>query len=359
MITSIMPGVSAALDAAGTIQVQAPVSSGPAAPLDYSPLEQKVGLRQRLSAKHGFWISVLAGITGLLGIFSVIILLLSPSPTSVGIFSILLTILIALTVAAYVHIGKTLRLSLFATTNSLGYASNMPVVGGSGMIFRQVMGGKYTDILTATNRNFAEIGNYEYVIESGSGENRNRTTHDYGFVRIKLPRRLPNMLLDSKKNNFLGMSNLPETFSKAERIELEGNFGEHFTLYAPPEYKTDAFYIFTPDVMQALIDAVHSYDCEVIDDDFYIYSSKKFALDKRSDLEDIMRIIDTVSPELAFQSKRYADERIGDFAANVVAEPGRRLKQRTPWVLILLFLVVFAVIASFGPLGAFLSGLFR
>ena len=310
-----------------------------AAPIDYAPLNRVIGFKERIAAKNGYWIIVLMILTGLYTIFAVVTSFIMRAPSTSIVFAIIFTLPLALTIAVYVTTGKRIRMSEFAKLNNLGYGSQVPAIGGAGMIFRQAMGGKYTDVLTASNRNFAEIGNYEYE----TGEGKNRTTHTYGFVRIKLPRRLPNMVLDSKKNNFLGMSNLPETFSRKEKIALEGNFNDYFTLFAPEQYKADAFYVFTPDVMQALVDAAHRYDCEVIDDSFYLYSSSPFVLDRQDQLEDIMKIADKLTPELTTQSRNYADERVGNRAINVVAAPGARLKQKNPWVFVIIFLAFFAL----------------
>ncbi len=326
-------------------------TSAAARPIDYAPLNREISFKERTQAKGGHWIIVLIILTVLYAVFAVTISFIMQAPSTSVVFALIFALPLGLTIAVFVETGKRIRMSQFASLNNLGYASQVPAIGGAGMIFRQAPGGKYTEVLTSTQRSFAEIGNYQYE----TGEGKNRTTHNYGFVRIKLPRKLPNMLLDSKKNNFLGMSNLPETFSRSEKIALEGNFNNYFTLFAPEQYKTDAFYVFTPDVMQALIDAVHNYDCEVIDDDFYIYSSSTFRLDRQADLEDIMKIVDTLKPELDTQSRNYADERVGDRSANRVDAAGARLRQKTPWVIVVIFLAFFTLVTIVPNIAFFLE----
>jgi hypothetical protein len=133
------------------------------------------------------------------------------------------------------------------------------------------------------------------------------------------------MVLDSRKNNFLG-SNLPDTFSRGQTLSLEGDFNNYFTLYAPKEYERDALYVFTPDVMAAVVDAGQAYDMEVVDDNLMLYMPGLVALNSEIKLKMLLGIVEKIGSELRDQSHYYADERVGDRAMNIVAEPGRRLK---------------------------------
>jgi hypothetical protein len=189
-----------------------------------------------------------------------------------------------------------------------------------------------------------EIGNYRYVTGSG----KNQQTHLWMYARIKLTRRLPNMVLDARANNLFGrISNLPDSFHKDQTLSLEGDFNKHFTLYAPKEYETDALYVFTPDVMVAVIDAGKAYDMEVIDDNLMLYAKGRIDLTKEQQLRPLLHIIDTIASELKDQSKRYVDERVGDRTMNIVAEPGRRLKSKLGWGAILtIILFVVYIVAS-------------
>lgn len=162
------------------------------------------------------------------------------------------------------------------------------------------------------------------------------------FFLIKLPRRLPHMVLDSKANNFMSrFSNLPESF-RGQTLSLEGDFNKYFTLYAPKKYERDALYVFTPDVMATLIDAGKDYDMEIIDDNLYVYASGSIRLDSEAELRPLMQSLNAVASKLRRRTDYYADERIGDRAANIVAEPGIRLKPNT--TLVTIFFLVFFVI---------------
>lgn len=307
--------------------------------LDYTAFDQEISFRERMHGVEGWLIGMGIVSSVLLLLFAIGSLFMSDGVAAFFTFGVFAAIFTLLTVLGYANAGTRMRLKNFAIQNGMAYTSNASYDGRAGMIFGKGDAKIFSDLLVASGYEFAEIGNYQYTIGSG----KNRTTYDYGFVRIKLPRRLPNMILDSKKNNFFGgrLSNLQTSFTGDQRLSLEGDFDKYFTLYAPEEYKTDALYVFTPDVMQALVDAVHSYDCEVIDDDFYIYSDTKFKFTNKDQYEEILAITRALKPELVQQTDYYADARVGDRSLNIIGEGGKRLKTGIPlWTVITLIIVV-------------------
>src|SRR5690606_410461 len=117
---------------------------------------------------------------------------------------------------------------------------------------------------------FVEFANYRYTTGSG----KNRTTHTWGYVAVKLDVPLPNIVLDARGNNTLG-SNLPASFSEDQRLSLEGDFDRYFTLYCPRGYEADALYLFTPDIMARFIDHAAEMDVEIVDDWMFLYMRRK------------------------------------------------------------------------------------
>jgi hypothetical protein len=59
-----------------------------------------------------------------------------------------------------------------------------------------------------------------------------------------------------------------------------------------------------------------------------VYSNVAFRTADAALYARLFRIMDTVGAKTLTQTDRYVDERIGDFAANVVAPQGARLKRR-------------------------------
>lgn len=239
-------------------------------------------------------------------------------------------------------IARQAKLHKFALANQAEYLLHATAPAYPGMIFNKGHSRLIVDALRLPTG--IEIGNYTY--ETGSG--KHRQVHTWSYAGVRLNRKLPHMVLDTKHNNMFGFTNLPDSFS-GQKLSLEGDFDTHFTLYAPATYGRDALYIFTPDVMAALIDFGYAYDIEIVDDYLMFYGKNTIALDSPEQLESFLNIIGLITRELHDQSHRYADERVGQPTANIIAEPGRRLKKRVtilPFVIVVITFIVGYVLAS-------------
>ncbi|MBO9578200.1 MAG: hypothetical protein J7480_05465 [Microbacteriaceae bacterium] len=235
---------------------------------------------------------------------------------------------------------KLYRLWSFAAANRLVYYATGDGPGYPGAIFNRGHGQRITDHLVRATGRTLDYGNYTYTTGSG----KNQTTHSWWFLALRLDRALPHMVLDSRANNALfGATNLPVTFAKDQTLRLEGDFNEHFTLYAPKEYERDALYVFTPDLMALCIDEASAWDLEIVDDWLFAYSSRHLDMADPAVQQRIWRFIDTVGAKTLSQTDQYADERAGGraaFAANVVAPEGARLKRGVPWIAIVTTVVI-------------------
>lgn len=215
------------------------------------------------------------------------------------------------------------RLDRFASANGLVFSPVSVDPQYPGAIFQIGRARSAVDHLLSASDRFLDYGNYRYTTGSG----KNQSTRTWGFMALQLDRALPNMVLDSKANNGLFGSNLPATFSKDQVLHLEGNFDDYFTLYCPKQYERDALYIFTPDLMALLIDNASPFDVEIIDKWMFVYSSAAFDLRQPAIHQRLLGIVDTVGAKTLTQTDRYADERVGDVTANIVAPQGQRLKR--------------------------------
>ncbi|QDZ15271.1 hypothetical protein [Humibacter ginsenosidimutans] len=161
-----------------------------------------------------------------------------------------------------------LRLERFATANGLAFVPRVTRPALPGLVFQQGWGRASNDVLRSTSGRFVEYANYCYR----TGNNNNNVLHRWGYVAIKLNRPLPNIVLDSKSNDGLFGSTLPESFRSHQRLSLEGDFDRHFTLYCLAGYEADALYLFTPDIMARFIDKAAPLDVEIVDDWLLLYA---------------------------------------------------------------------------------------
>lgn len=161
------------------------------------------------------------------------------------------------------------RLSRFAAANGMVYEHAVADPPLPGMIFQNGSSREASSLLRGYEPRFVEFGNYRYTTGSG----KNRTTHHWGYVAVKLDVPLPNIVLDALGNNALG-TNLPASFSRDQRLSLEGDFDRYFTLYCPRGYEADALYLFTPDIMARFIDHAAQLDVEIVDDWMFLYMQR-------------------------------------------------------------------------------------
>ena len=251
------------------------------------------------------------------------------------------------------------RLDRFARANGMSYLPHLPNPALPGMIFS--LGGDRTarDLVRGDRPRFVEFANYTY--ETGSG--KERTTHRWGYVAVRLDVPLPNIVLDAKSNNGLfGASNLPASFDRHQRLSLEGDFGRHFSLYCPRGYERDALYLFTPDIMARFVDSAAALDVEIVDDWLFLYGRRDFSTLDPATWAWLFSVVGALLDKFA-QWSRWRDERLADaartastapagtgmpgapaasalpFAAPAgapasppgVAAPGRRLRRRVSW----------------------------
>jgi len=239
---------------------------------------------------------------------------------------------------------RSTQIQLFAEKNNLTYTRYIENPAYAGMFFSIGRNRMLSDVIGSVSAHPPfEIGNLEYSQRAGRSEH----TYFRGYVRIKLERNLPQIVLDATSNDLklLGknISTLPVDFAKSQRMSLEGDFDKHFSLYAPKEYERDALYIFTPDLMALLIDNASAFDAEIVDDQLFIYSSlMQFQLTNPAIMERLMSIVQVVGKKATSQTDYYSDEKIGDRAQNAVAPGGKRLREGISVFAIIFVIVVVA-----------------
>jgi len=230
--------------------------------------------------------------------------------------------------------GGRLDPAAFAAANGLDHEEQTEAPALGGAVFGALEDAVVTDRFSRPGE--FEVGNVEGTI-GGSRTTRTgfvtiRTSvttsirRRYGYLSMRLPRVMPHLVLDARRNDTGLGSSLPLAISKAQRLSLEGDFDRSFRLYCPAGYERDALYVFTPDFMAVLVDETGDLDVEIVDDRLFVYAAGGLDLaDPRvwARLDTIMRI---VGEKALDRTERYADERSA--TAGLVAEEGRRLDQR-------------------------------
>jgi hypothetical protein len=316
--------------------------------LDYSALTRELSPEKRERSTKGKRINFLATYGGyvvgacIVVIFAVNLVLALQDIRGwlLAIGAIILGAIAIITVLASDRRAASLRrrLALFAAENNGVYQYGYYPADKAGMIF--TTGHSQTILDSIKFNNGIEVGNMRYVIGAG----KTQQTYVWGYTIVTLKRHLPHMVLDARSNNYFGaVSNLPHSLAGHRTLKLEGDFSDKFLLHVPEGYERDAYYIFTPDVMAALVDNAENYDIEVIDNKVIIFSREQIPLHDEQAFDRRIKIADAIGEEIVDQGDYYADERVANRSYDIVAEPGRRLKQKTRIGLIIAFVIIIIV----------------
>lgn len=219
------------------------------------------------------------------------------------------------------------RLPAFAAANGLLYSPRDENPDYPGTMF--VVGEERTaiDHLRSTEGRYFDLGSYRLI----TGAGRHAVLQKFGFIAIRLDRKLPHMLLEATAHQRWADGGLPMAIDRDQVLSLEGDFDRYFTLFAPTDYETDALYVFAPDLMALLIDETGGMHVEIVDDWLFVYSTVDFEGASVEDYQRYFRIIDVVGAKALRQTGSYEDDRLGQSvtpgAPQVVAPGGQRLRR--------------------------------
>ncbi|MCA9348884.1 hypothetical protein KC878_01935 [Candidatus Saccharibacteria bacterium] len=223
--------------------------------------------------------------------------------------------------------GLSTKLKMFQrqwsskTINTSSDVSNLPI-NQKGVIFNSGDTRAYTNIIG--NGTFAI---YDYAYSTGSG--KNRTRHYWRVASWQLSRPLPHLLFDAKKNNVWKFTNLPAAFDSSQKVSLEANFDDHFSLYSPENYNVDTLSFITPEIMDYLIRELDGFDIEIIDGQIFIYSGGTV---KPNEFWQLYAKLYGLAKHLEDNIDSYRDQRVTQFASTgtdrvQIAQQGLRLKR--------------------------------
>ena len=164
---------------------------------------------------------------------------------------------------------RNAALEHFAAVNSWQYSIVYQQINKPGSVFSLGHSKTMHHIFSGTKRALPfNFYTYSYVV----GYGKNEQIYDLQVFELTLPRTLPHMVIDSLvESGNGGQSTLPIDFAVSQKIELEGDFSEYFSLYAPDNYGITALTVLAPDVMETLMKFAAKCDIEIIQNKLYFY----------------------------------------------------------------------------------------
>jgi hypothetical protein len=136
---------------------------------------------------------------------------------------------------------------------------------------------------------------FEYHYATGKG--KYRVDYNLTVFEVKFTGTFPHLYINSKGDWY---SNSPSFFSSLANISVPPEFRDRFKLYAPKEYEIETLEIFTPEVLEYLIDSGWNHDMEFVDGELVIYSNNQFTnfTDLDKELIKIKKFVDILAPRL-------------------------------------------------------------
>lgn len=238
------------------------------------------------------------------------------------------------------YIGK--YLPAFAQANGFVAQNDQFAINKDGAIFGYGDSPSESNILTGNYRGFSfELLQHKYWTGSG----KNRTQHGLSIVNLKLPKKVPHLVVDSKIEDASGFSGsvLPIMFDKDQKLTLEGDFSRYFDVYSPRNYQVSALALLTPDVMQTFLTKLHQVDVELVNDRLLIYDPD--LMNSREQIQDMFEAADAVIDEWSAKLKRaniYATKQQEQIHAGENSQPVK-LKRGGLWATIIAIVLILVI----------------
>jgi hypothetical protein len=189
----------------------------------------------------------------------------------------------------------------FANTNHFTYKKyGRPGCSQAGVVFAIGNNKNYSDVVSGMYQSWP-FALFMYSYDTGHG--RNKTGHDRAIMAVDFGISLPMFVL--RRSKLTQMMDQDSTAINndgyTEKINLEGNFNEHFSVYIRPNSEVEVLSILTPDVMEMLV-GLDKYEVEMAENgNFYIYTPNYIT--KKQSLIDIYNVVEAITPKIG----RYAD----------------------------------------------------
>ena len=124
----------------------------------------------------------------------------------------------------------------------------------------------------------------------------------YSMMSIPISRRLPNVFFDNVKN---GTAN-SRVLDIGQRLTMDVNFDDYFRAYSPYGYDIDTLALFSPEVLEALINNCGGGDVELYKDRLFLY----IPVVDPAGMAPMYQALVNVRDALMNNSTTYADDRL-------------------------------------------------
>jgi len=157
----------------------------------------------------------------------------------------------------------------FAKANNFEFLGDLNAKDFKGKLFSVGNSRKITNAVSGTYQNKPlKIFNYKYTV--GGGDSRKSYYFTVGEIKFEKTY-FPHIYLKSKtmKKRYIAKGKIGS--SKDRRISLDGNFDEHFELYATNGYEIEALQIFNKELLALIYERGNNFSIEFYKNKIYFF----------------------------------------------------------------------------------------
>jgi hypothetical protein len=156
----------------------------------------------------------------------------------------------------------------FAATNNYTYAPKGTQNGLDGTLFQIGHSKSVADVVSGQyGGRPISLLTYTYI----TGYGKSAQTHKNTVFELQFDIVMPDILLENNSHGF--GSSLFSGLAGKNFVKLEGDFNTYFSLSVPRGYEIEALEIFTPDVMEKLIEKAKLLSLEIVNGHCFVYAN--------------------------------------------------------------------------------------
>lgn len=150
---------------------------------------------------------------------------------------------------------------------------------------------------------------FQYRYTTGSGKSKRINT--YCVFEVVFSGSFPHIYLNSTRNRDL--ASLKALF--LPRMSLPAALEKDFNLHAPAGYEIEALEIFTPDLLQHLLESEWEHDLELVDQKLFVFREK--SINTKQELEHELKRLQALLKVLAPKLNRMKFTQVGDLKSSL------------------------------------------
>lgn len=266
---------------------------------DRSKLNIYSSLNQNIQKNHFLWFSI-AIITPIWAVSFISLAFLKDK--EVFTYIALIPIGIILAYSRYlIGQGRAVFWKEFALQNGWVYSPKLDLSKEPAILLKQGNSGRWGKYELRKNVDGKQVRIFYYTYKVRVG--KHTYTHSYTVIGFTFSGSFPHLFLDRALNTS-GVTNvsLVPLGIKIDipPVPLPSEFEEKFKLYSPQKYEIEALQIFTPDILEHLLNIDFKYDIEFIDQEILIFIDGEIdSLEKlEHEFEAAKKIRDLLAPTL-------------------------------------------------------------